>query len=75
MRSAFVAPRDLVFAAMTQPEHVRQWWRVAFAQDDRLRDRPGSGVGNGAPETPDGMEFAFSACIGGRPTPVPFTDR
>ena len=23
---AFDAPRDLVFAAWTQPEHVRHWW-------------------------------------------------
>lgn len=26
MTRLFNAPRDLVFAAMTQPEHVRQWW-------------------------------------------------
>jgi uncharacterized protein YndB with AHSA1/START domain len=22
----FNAPRDLVFEAMTRPDHVRQWW-------------------------------------------------
>ena len=26
MTRLFDAPRDLVFEAMTQPEHVRQWW-------------------------------------------------
>ena len=25
----FRAPRELVFAAITQPEHVRQWWGMA----------------------------------------------
>jgi uncharacterized protein YndB with AHSA1/START domain len=26
MTRLFDAPRDLVFAAMTQPDHVKQWW-------------------------------------------------
>ena len=61
MKRAFVAPRDLVFAAMTQPEHVRQWYGLRSLKMTvcEIDLRPG-GKWRFAQETPDGMEFAFS---------------
>lgn len=56
----FDAPRDVVFAAMTDPDLIPKWWgpRDAPATVDRMEVRPGGSwrfTGSDA----DGNEFAF----------------
>lgn len=61
MKRSFAAPRELVFAAMTQPEHVRQWYGLRSLKMTvcEIDLRPG-GKWRFAQEAPDGSEFAFS---------------
>ena len=57
----FDAPRSLVFAAMTQPEHVRQWYGL---RDHTMKvceiDLRVGGKWRYVMQMPDGNEFAFS---------------
>jgi uncharacterized protein YndB with AHSA1/START domain len=57
----FDAPRKLVFAAMTQPEHVRQWYGL---YDHTMKvceiDLRVGGKWRYVVQMPDGNEFAFS---------------
>lgn len=57
----FDAPAQLVYDAMTQPEHVRQWWGAGHGEmtvcDIDLRV---GGRWHFAQVTPDGMEVSFS---------------
>ena len=57
----FAAPRKLVFAAMTQPEHVRQWYGL---HDQTMKvceiDLRVGGKWRYVVQMPDGNEFAFS---------------
>jgi uncharacterized protein YndB with AHSA1/START domain len=53
------APRDLVFEALTQCEHIKRWWGPRDAElDCQLDFRPG-GSYRYVQRTPDGQEFAF----------------
>jgi len=57
----FNAPRRLVFAAMTKPEHVRQWYGL---RDHTMKvceiDLRVGGKWRYVMQMPDGSEFAFS---------------
>lgn len=58
---AFAAPRQLVFAAMTQPEHVRQWYGLkALTMTVCEIDLRVGGKWRYVLQAPDGSEFAFS---------------
>ena len=58
---SFAAPRTLVFAAMTQPEHVRQWYGL---RDHTMKvceiDLRVGGKWRYVVQMPDGNEYAFS---------------
>lgn len=61
IRRVFNAPRHLIFAALTQPEHVRQWYgpRHLTMKSCEIDLRVG-GKWRYVVEAPDGSEFAFS---------------
>lgn len=60
MRRVFNAPRELVWAAYTEPKHVANWWglRGATTIVDKLDVRPG-GEWRYIQRGPDGTEYAF----------------
>lgn len=61
MTRSFDAPRALLFAAMTQPEHVRQWYgRRADAMTVCEIDLRVGGRWRFAVRAEDGNEYAFS---------------
>lgn len=51
------APRQLVWAAMTQPEHLKRWWGRGNPLDITLDFRPGGSYRY--VEHSDGTEYAF----------------
>ena len=61
MTRTFDAPRALVWAAMTEPKHVSQWWGgPGFTNPVCEMDlRPG-GLWKHVMRTPDGKEFTFN---------------
>lgn len=60
IRREFDAPRHLVFAAVTQPEYVAQWWgfRAASLTECRIDLRPG-GSWRYVLRMPDGSTHGF----------------
>ena len=56
----FDAPRDLVFAAFTDPDLIPDWWGPARLRTvvDRMEVRPG-GSWRFLNQDPDGAEFGF----------------
>jgi len=57
----FHAPAELVYAAMTRPEHVRQWWGAGFGEVTVCEiDLRVGGHWHFAQTTPDGREVSFS---------------
>jgi uncharacterized protein YndB with AHSA1/START domain len=54
----FDAPRDLVFRAWTDPEHLKQWWgpKTSTIQSVQLDLRPG-GVFHYCMRSPDGRDM------------------
>ncbi|MFN8440790.1 MAG: SRPBCC family protein [Caldilineaceae bacterium] len=57
----FDVPRHLVFAAMTQPEHVRHWYGPAYLSMKSCEiDLRVGGKWRYVVQAPDGSEFAFS---------------
>jgi len=56
----FDAPRDVVFRAMTEPEHVARWWGLDETETvvDRADVRPG-GSWRFVERSADGAEYAF----------------
>lgn len=57
----FQAPADLVYAAMTTPEHVRRWWGAGHGEMTVCEiDLRVGGHWRFAQVTPDGTEVAFS---------------
>src|SRR5262245_19944267 len=57
----FDAPRELVFAVCTDPQHIPQWWgpRQYETRVDKMDVRPG-GVWRFVQRGEDGVEFAFN---------------
>jgi uncharacterized protein YndB with AHSA1/START domain len=51
------APRNLVWTAMTQPEHIKRWWGRGNPLDVTLDLRPGGSYRY--VEHADGSEYAF----------------
>ncbi len=60
MSRVFDAPRELVWAAYTDPRHVANWWgqRNSTTIIDKMDVRPG-GEWRYIQRTPDGTEYAF----------------
>ncbi len=60
IRRLFDAPRHLVFAAWTKPEHVARWygWRESTLSECRIDLRPG-GAWRYVIRMPDGSEHGF----------------
>lgn len=58
MSRAFDAPRHLVWAAMTQPEHIKRWWGRGNELDVTLDFRVG-GSYRYVEHAPDGNDYAF----------------
>ena len=60
MTREFDAPRELVFEAYTNPEHIPQWWgpRVLTTTVHKMDVRPG-GVWRFVQRDPNGNEYAF----------------
>ncbi len=57
----FAAPAQLVYDAMTQPEHVRQWWGAGHGEMTVCEiDLRVGGRWHFAQVTPDGTEVSFS---------------
>lgn len=57
----FHAPAQLVYDAMTTPEHVRQWWGAGYGtMTDCEIDLRVGGRWHFAQTTPDGQEVSFS---------------
>jgi uncharacterized protein YndB with AHSA1/START domain len=57
----FSAPADLVYDAMTTPEHVRQWWGAGYGTMTVCEiDLRVGGHWHFAQTTPDGQEVSFS---------------
>ncbi|GAA0995124.1 MULTISPECIES: SRPBCC family protein [Nocardiopsis] len=56
----FDAPRDVVFRAMTEPEHLARWWGLDETDTvvDRAEVRPG-GTWRFVEKAADGEEYAF----------------
>jgi len=54
----FHAPRDLVFAAHTRPEYLKQWWGRGNPLDVEIDPRPG-GTYRFVEHAPDGESYAF----------------
>jgi uncharacterized protein YndB with AHSA1/START domain len=60
LRRVFNAPRNLVFQAMTQPEHVRNWWGCkAFTMTVCEMDFRVGGSWRFVQRAPDGSEHPF----------------
>lgn len=61
MTRVFDAPRDLVFAAYTDPKHIPRWWgqRSSTTIVDKMDVRPGGGW-RYIQRDPDGNEYAFN---------------
>ena len=60
LRRVFSAPRTLVFKAMTQPEHVRNWWGCkAFTMTVCEMDFRVGGSWRFVQRAPDGSEHPF----------------
>jgi uncharacterized protein YndB with AHSA1/START domain len=61
MSRVFDAPRELVFAAYTDPQHIPHWWgpRNMTTIVDRMDVRP-SGVWRYIHKGPDGEEYGFN---------------
>jgi len=57
---SFDAPRDVVFRAMTEPEHLARWWGLDETDTvvDRAEVRPG-GIWRFVERSADGGEYAF----------------
>jgi uncharacterized protein YndB with AHSA1/START domain len=58
MTRTFDAPRQLVWAAMTQPVHIKRWWGRGNKLDVTLDFRPG-GSYRYVEHAEDGNEYAF----------------
>lgn len=60
MTHVFDAPRELVFRAFTEPQHIANWWgpRSLTNKIDKLELRPG-GLWRFVQRDADGNEFAF----------------
>ncbi|MEU0548588.1 SRPBCC family protein [Micromonospora sp. NPDC005979] len=58
MVRSFDAPRDLVFAAHTQAEHLKQWWCRGNPADVEIDFREG-GRYRIVEHAPDGNDYAF----------------
>lgn len=60
IKRTFDAPRDVVFKAMTESEHLARWWGLKDTTTvvDRLEARPG-GRWRFVERAPDGAEYAF----------------
>ena len=57
----FAAPAALVYQAMTQPEHIRQWWGAGHGEVTTCEvDLRVGGRWHFAQTTPDGQEVSFS---------------
>ena len=57
----FNAPAQLVYDAMTTPEHVRQWWGAGYGEMTACEiDLRVGGRWHFAQVTPDGQEVSFS---------------
>ena len=61
MTRVFDAPRELVFQAYTDPEHIPHWWgqRNSTTIVDTMDVRPG-GLWRYIQRDPDGNEYAFN---------------
>jgi uncharacterized protein YndB with AHSA1/START domain len=61
MTRVFNAPRELVFAAYTDPRHVPNWWglRRSTTIVDKMDVRPG-GLWRYIQREPDGAEYGFN---------------
>lgn len=58
---SFNAPAALVFEAMTNPEHIRQWWGAGHGEVTTCEvDLRVGGHWHFAQTTPDGQEVSFS---------------
>ena len=58
---SFNAPAALVFEAMTNPEHIRQWWGAGHGEVTTCEvDLRVGGRWHFAQTTPDGQEVSFS---------------
>jgi uncharacterized protein YndB with AHSA1/START domain len=71
MSRTFDAPRELVFACHTQPEHIRHWWGRGNPLDVELDFKVG-GTWRFV-ETADGQEHAFRGEIKAIDAPNGFT--
>ncbi|WP_028649824.1 SRPBCC family protein [Nocardiopsis sp. CNT312] len=60
VKRSFDAPRETVFRAMTEPEHLARWWGLRGTETvvDRADVRPG-GSWRFVEKAPDGAEHAF----------------
>jgi uncharacterized protein YndB with AHSA1/START domain len=58
MTRTFDAPRHLVWAAVTQPQHIKRWWGRGNELDVTLDFRPG-GSYRFVEHAEDGNEYAF----------------
>ncbi|MBM0234228.1 SRPBCC family protein [Micromonospora sp. STR1_7] len=58
MSRTFDAPRDLVFAAHTQAEHLKRWWGRGNPLDVEIDFRVGGHYRN-VEHAPDGNDYAF----------------
>jgi uncharacterized protein YndB with AHSA1/START domain len=58
MTRTFDAPRHLVWAAITRPEHIKRWWGRGNELDVTLDFRPG-GSYRYVEHAEDGNEYAF----------------
>jgi uncharacterized protein YndB with AHSA1/START domain len=58
MTRVFDAPRDLVFEAHSECEHIRRWWGRGNPLDCEMDFRPG-GTYRYVEHAPDGNDYAF----------------
>lgn len=60
----FDAPREVVFRALTEPEHLARWWGVRESETlvDRAEVRPG-GSWRFVERMPDGQEYGFHGVV------------
>ena len=59
MTRTFAAPRDQVYAAWTEPEHLKQWWGPeGFTSPDAAIDLRVCGRYRAGMRAPDGTEMA-----------------
>ncbi len=59
MTRTFAAPRDQVYAAWTEPEHLKQWWGPeGFTSPDAAIDLRVGGRYRAGMRAPDGTEMA-----------------